>query len=230
MQTTTHIIACEVMKEELLRIPATHPVAFRFVSMGLHQWPDKLREELRLMLADTQAATRVVLAFGLCGNAVAGLSATNVPLFIPRAHDCIPLLLGSLYTHEDLLHQEKGTYFLTGGWMEGERTVFSEYRRAREKYGEQKARRVMATIFDSYRRLVFISTGHPREAEHYAAGQELAEQLGLEFFALSGRDAWLQRIVNGPWDGESFIAKAPGEPLREVDFGVGAFSPAVQGI
>jgi len=216
---TTHIIACDVMKEELLAITPTHPVTFHFVSMGLHRWPDKLREELRTVLARATGIDRVVLAFGLCGGAVAGLTAPRVPLFIPRAHDCIPLLLGSRYNHEELVREEKGTYFLSGGWLEGERTVFSEYRRVLDRYGEQKAKKVMATMFDAYRRLVFIYTGHPREKGHLATGRELAELLGLEFTIRPGRDAWLRRIVNGPWDGDSFIEIAPGMVLQETDFG-----------
>jgi hypothetical protein len=225
----THIIACDVMKEELLAVTPQQLVTFHFVSMGLHRWPDKLREELRTVLAAVDGKDQVVLAFGLCGGAVAGLQAPGVPLFIPRAHDCIPLLLGSRYTHEELVREEKGTYFLSGGWMEAERTTLSEYRRVRDKYGEQKAKRVMSTMFDAYRRLTFIHTGHPRETEHLATARELAGLLELEFIVLSGRDAWLRRIVNGPWDGDSFVAIEPEGAVSETDFGVGT-AAALQGI
>ncbi|RPH99922.1 MAG: DUF1638 domain-containing protein, partial [Zetaproteobacteria bacterium] len=37
----------------------------------------------------------VVLAYGLCGGATAGLEARTVPVVLPRAHDCITLFLGS---------------------------------------------------------------------------------------------------------------------------------------
>lgn len=226
----TRIVACEVMREELLTVQASRPVEFQFVSMGLHRWPDRLREELRRILSQTEGVERVVLAFGLCGGAVSGLTAPGVPLFIPRAHDCIPLLLGSRYTHESLMQEEKGTYFLSGGWLEGERTVFTEYRRVRDRYGEAKARRVMATMFDAYRRLLFIRTGHPREEEHVATGRELAQLLGLEYRELSGRQAWLARIVNGPWDGDSFVAVEPGRAVSDADFGIQTALPALQGI
>ncbi|WP_136513177.1 DUF1638 domain-containing protein [Geomonas edaphica] len=114
----TRIIACEVMKEELLAVPLHREVEFEFVSMGLHRWPDKMREELRRFLAETDGVRRVVLAFGLCGGAVSGLAAASAELHIPRAHDCIPVLLGSSYSHESLLQEEKGTFFLSGGWLE----------------------------------------------------------------------------------------------------------------
>ncbi|QXE91398.1 DUF1638 domain-containing protein [Geomonas subterranea] len=227
---STRIIACEVMKEELLAVPLLREVEFEFVSMGLHRWPDKLHEELRRLLAGTDGLRRVVLAFGLCGGAVSGLAAPSAELHIPLAHDCIPLLLGSGYSHQSLLQEEKGTFFLSGGWLEGERTVFSEYRRVRDKYGEVKARRVMATMFDAYRRLVFIRTGHPREEQHAATGRELASLLGLQYREVGGRAAWLHRIVNGPWDDEAFVTVAPGEPLTEAAFGIAAGVATLQGV
>lgn len=226
----TKVIACDVMKEELQAVPAVQPVTFHFVSMGLHRWPDRLREELRRILEENAGVTRVVLAFGLCGGATAGLAAPGVPLVIPRAHDCIPVLLGSRHTHERLMGEEKGTYFLSGGWLEGERTVFTEYRRVRDRYGEQKARRVMATMFDAYRRLVFIRTNHPREGEHAATGRELAGLLGLAYEEIPGRAEWLARIVNGPWDEDSFITIDPGTRLEEDHFGCGGSLPLAQGI
>jgi len=231
MTGATRIIACDVMKEELLAVPLERPVEFHFVSMGLHRWPDKLREELRTVLSQSAGVERVVLAFGLCGGAVAGLAAPELPLVIPRAHDCIPVLIGTRPVYELLVQEEKGTYFLTGGWLEGERTVFTEYRRVRDKYGEKKALRVMSTMFDAYRRMVFIHTGHPRESEHIATGKELAGLLGLEFMERSGDNAWLASIVNGPWDEERFITLAPGETLTEGHFGCGlAQGVAMQGI
>jgi hypothetical protein len=231
MTGLTRIIACDVMKEELLAIPPERPVEFHFISMGLHRWPDKLREELRSVLAQCAGVDRVVLAFGLCGGAVAGLTAPDLPLVIPLAHDCIPVFVGTRPEYELLVQQEKGTYYLSGGWLEGERTTFTEYRRVRDKYGEKKALRVMATMFDAYRRIVFIHTGHPREAGHVETGKELAALLGLEFVERAGNNAWLTRIVNGPWDEERFITLAPGETLSEGHFGCGlGQGAALQGV
>ena len=216
------IIACEVMREELKKVRVEQPVTFHFVSMGLHRWPERLRDELHRLLAETSGVERVVLAFGLCGGAAAGLPAPGVPLTIPRVHDCIPLLLGSPEAHAQLRDEEKGTFFVSGGWLEGERTVFTEYRRVRERYGEQKARRVMATMFDAYRRLVFIHTGHPREDKHLATARELAQLLDLSFAERDGGSAWLERLVNGPWEGDDFITIQPGTVLDETAFGTSA--------
>ncbi|HEY6006710.1 MAG TPA: DUF1638 domain-containing protein [Geobacteraceae bacterium] len=225
------IIACEVMKEELLAVATERPVAFRFVSMGLHRWPERLREELRRLLGETTGCEAVVLAFGLCGGAVAGLRAPGVPLAVPRAHDCIPLLVGSPQAYAAVRAEEQGTLYLSGGWLEGERTLLSEYRRSRERFGEAKARRIMATMLDGYRRLLFLDTGHPRQEQRREEARELAALLSLDFCVRRGRDAWLARLVNGPWDGEDFVLIGPGEELREEYFAVpagdrGEFGPS----
>lgn len=214
----TRVIACEVMREELLAVKASHPVTFEFVSMGLHLWPERLREELRGILERAGGPERIVLAFGLCGGAVAGLRSPGVPLFVPRAHDCIPLFFGSREAYEAARAEETGTFYVTGGWMEGERTLLSEYRRAREAYGERKARRVMATLFESYRRLVFVRTGHPREGAHLALAMETANLLKLELKERTGKSSWLERLVNGPWTEDLFLeVEADGE-IRQEDF------------
>jgi hypothetical protein len=214
------IIACDVMKEELLQVTADSPVEFRFVSMGLHRWPERLKEELgRILTEDISPETSaVVFGFGLCGGALAGLRAAGTPLVIPLSHDCIPLLIGSRLEYHEELVREKGTFFLSGGWMEGERTLLSEYRRVRERHGEVKARKVMATMLDSYRRILFVTTGHPRQEQRLAEARELALLLGLSLEVRSNSSLWLEQIINGPWDKERFVVIEPGGEIREELF------------
>jgi Protein of unknown function (DUF1638) len=209
------IIACEVMKEELLRVAATRPVQFRFVSLGLHRWPERLREELaRILSEDIPDGTgAIVLGFGLCGGALNGLRAPGVPLVIPRVHDCIPLLIGSQLEYQRELKREKVTFFLTGGWLEGERTLLTEYRRVRNRHGEIKARKVIATMLDSYRRILFVTTGHPRQDLRLAEARELSALLDLPLEIRDSSSLWLEQIVNGSRDTDSFIVV---EPFGEI--------------
>lgn len=214
------IIACDVMKEELLKIEANCPVEFRFVSMGLHRWPDRLKEELGRILAEeiSPETTAVIFGFGLCGGALAGLRAAGTPLVIPLSHDCIPLLIGSHLEYHEELAREKGTFFQSGGWMEGERTLLSEYRRVLERHGEVKARKVMATMLDSYHRILFITTGHPRQELRLTEARELALLLGLSLEVRSNSALWLEQLINGPWDQARFVVIEPGGEIREELF------------
>lgn len=213
------IIACEVMKEELLAIEAIWPVQFRFVSMGLHRWPERLKLELARMMAEDipNNTTAVVFAFGLCGGALAGLKAPRVPLIIPRVHDCIPLLIGSQREYQSELEREKGTFFLSGGWLEGERTMMTEYDRVRKRHGGVKARKVIATMLDSYRRILFITTGHPRQDQRLTEARELSGLLNLPLEIRDSSSIWLEQIINGPWESDRFIIiESYGEITEEL--------------
>ena len=37
----------------------------------------------------------ILLGYGLCGNGLAGVTARHTRLVLPRAHDCIGILMGS---------------------------------------------------------------------------------------------------------------------------------------
>src|SRR5690348_11494835 len=112
------IIACEVMKEELLAVQSAENLEYEFISMGLHTYPEKLRKELQKILDESVGYSRVILAFGLCGGAAKNLKASNFILTIPRVHDCIPIFLGSKERFEKLRKEEKGTFYHTCGWVE----------------------------------------------------------------------------------------------------------------
>lgn len=214
------IIACDVMKEELLKIAGAESVQFRFVSMGLHRWPERLKEELRRILVEDipDGTSAIVFGFGLCGGSLAGLRSPGVPLVIPRAHDCIPLLIGSRAEYRQELEREQGTFFLSGGWMEGERTLLSEFRRVRERHGEVKARRVMATMLDSYRRMLFVTTGHPRQEQRLAEARELSLLLDLPLEVRDSNSLWLERLISGPWDADRFVVVEPYGEISDEQF------------
>lgn len=211
------IIACEVMKEEIMAVKPVHNVDYRFVSMELHTRPEKLHEELVNLLDTALGYDRVILGFGLCGGALHGLKVKNGILTIPKIHDCIPLFLGSRKTF-DRLQEKRGTFYLTCGWMESEKSVITEYHRVCDKYGETKARKVFNMMYDSYENILFIHTNHPRNAEGMEKSKEVSRLLDLSFDTQKGDMGYFQKLVNGPWNEDEFINITPGEFIRESDF------------
>lgn len=212
---STTIVACEVMREELLRVPAAAPVAFVFLPMGLHVSPGRLRGALAAELARPRGADRVVLGYGLCGNAADGLVSPHAPLVLPRVHDCIPLLRGAAGR---CAAAQKGTFYLSGGWMEGERSLAAEHARTVRRFGEAKALRVLDRMLDGYDRFVFVRTGHPRAAEREADARTLAAVAHLPLEAIAGDQAYLHALVNGPWDEARFVHVPRGEPVASAAF------------
>jgi hypothetical protein len=224
------ILACEVMREELLRVPAVKPVEFSFLSMGLHVAPDRLRAALAAELAKPRAVDRIVLGFGLCGNAVDGLSSPHAPLVIPRAHDCIAVLSGGVGLPETGPSLERGTFYLSGGWMEGERTIMSEHRRTVQRFGERKALRVLNTLLGAYQRFLFIQTDHPRSEARQQEATQLASLVGLPLDSVAGDGAYLAELVNGPWSEERFIHVPRGETLSARAFGAPSLAKSPESV
>ncbi len=217
----TVIIACEVMREELLRVSHSPSVSIKFLSMGLHVSPDRLRSALSEELYAVQDATQIVLGFGLCGAATEGLSSPHATIIIPRVHDCIPLLLG----HAEIdggPHLEKGTFYLSGGWMEGERTLISEHRRATAKFGEKRALRILNTMFSPYEKIRFIRTDHPRVAAREEEAKGFAGLLNLVAESTQGDSGYLSRLINGPWVLPEFVCIPKGEVVTATVFLNGA--------
>ena len=208
---STLLLACEVMREEILRIPAPPTMQKEFLPMGLHARPGRLRAAIADLLTIPRHVERIVLGFGLCGNALDGLSSPHAPLIVPRVHDCIPLLAGHPVTYEGPA-LEHGIFYLSGGWMEGERTLASEHQRTARRFGEKKALRVFNAILSGYRGFVFIRTDHPRLEERQRDAHALADLAQLPLEIVEARRGRLERLVNGPWDGPEFLhipARAP---------------------
>ncbi|MBB4200466.1 hypothetical protein CCR94_18550 [Rhodoblastus sphagnicola] len=215
---STLLLACEVMREELLRIPTPPTTQLEFLSMGLHTFPLRLRDAIAEELAKSRGFERVILGFGLCGNALDSLISPHAPLVVPRVHDCIPLLAGGPLT-VDGPALEKGVFYLSGGWMEGKRTLASEHQRAVRSYGETRALRVLNTMLDGYHGFVFLRTDHPRREQRQQEAQALADRARLPLEIFEARRGRLERLINGPWDGSEFLHFPAGAPITAAAFG-----------
>ena len=120
------VIACEVVRMEIEALLAEaggpragHEVEVQTLEVGLHDEPEKLREEVQAAVDATEAGfDYILLGYGICSNGLAGITACDVPLVIPRAHDCITFFLGSRERYHEEFTQHPGTYYYTCGWIE----------------------------------------------------------------------------------------------------------------
>ncbi len=115
-------ISCEVFARECARAAANSPhiVDLSFQPFGLHDTPDELRRQVQSEIdkRSTGQFDCILLTYGLCSRGTAELMARDTPLVIPRAHDCITLLLGSRARYENEFQQHPGTYYYSTGWIE----------------------------------------------------------------------------------------------------------------
>ncbi|MBN1429208.1 MAG: DUF1638 domain-containing protein [Anaerolineae bacterium] len=211
------IIACATVIEEMLPL-IPDGMAYEVLDYGLHLRPANLKQALQEAIDKAgQEADTVILGYGLCSMAVVGLVATRCTLVVPRVDDCIAIFLGSGTAYLEQVHQEPGTYYLTKGWIEVSDTLLDEYNRAAEKYGEEKAMRMMGIMLKNYKRLVYIDTGVMDQARYKAYAHRVADQFSLRYEVISGSNALIKKMLFGPWDAD-FVVVSPGQTITYADF------------
>ncbi len=215
---TLKIIACEVMKEELLTVASGRNIEFEFLPQVRHNHPEKLGMELQSILDSSIGQSRVVLGYGLCGGAAKKLRAGDFTLTIPRVHECTPLLLGSQASYEKHRLDEIGTLYMSCGWTNSEGSIVGEYNRTYEKYGEKMTAILIATMYSSYKRVLFIRTGIPNEEKYLRRSKEIGQLLKLDHQIAQGNLRYIDKMVNGPWLEDEFINIPPHGLIDESYF------------
>jgi hypothetical protein len=227
MPASCHVLACATVMEEMLPLlPAG--VSYQVLDFGLHINPANLKRALQEAI--DEAADRVetvILGYGLCSLAVIGLRANGCTLVVPRVDDCISIFLGSSRAYKQQSRAEPGTYYLTKGWIEVADTPFDEYDRLAERYGPDKAERLIRQMFRHYTRLALIDTGRDGLERYRDHVRALAERWDLRFEEIPGSDVLVRQMLFGPWD-DDFVVVPRGESIRYGHFFPGTPAPNPQ--
>ena len=224
----TKILACAVIIEEL-RSKLPPEIECETLDFGLHRTPETLRAKLQETIDNSTGFDTIVLAYGLCGQAVLGLHSNSATLVIPRADDCIAIFLGSREAYLKEQHENPGSLFLSKGWIEGRiddsgtPPPMKHYDLMVERYGLERANRMQEVYRDKYRlrnykRMVFITTSSETNLDEYKENaRQRATRLNLRYEEILGSTAFMEKIANGLWDDE-FVVVPPGRPISFFDF------------
>ncbi len=168
------LISCEVLFREMCDACAhsPHQVDLEFLPKGLH---DLGRQPMAARLQEAVDRTpegvyeAILLGYGLCGNGLDGLTARHTRLVLPRAHDCIALLMGSRERYQRYFEQNPGAFYRSTGWLERGQGLqqlihdtvgFDQPLEAMiRKYGEDNGRYLYEELTryrSQYRKLTFI--------------------------------------------------------------------------
>lgn len=215
------LVACRTIGDEveqaLEEVSGDMPV--KWIESGLHNYPEELRCRLQDEINRLTCYENILMAFGSCGNSLIGLTSPGNRLIIPKVDDCISLLLGS-YKQRQIYSKEMGTYFLTQGWLEYENNISKEYEHCLERYGEQKATKILKIMLENYKRLMVIDTGAYCLKKCLKRSVPLANKLGLEHQVAKGSLRLLKQLITGPWD-DRFCIINSSERLSLDHFGFG---------
>lgn len=234
-------LGCEALARVIYHGAAQSPhlIDINLNRLGLHNMPGDLHTLLQQQIDDQRGKgyDYIALVYGLCGLATAGLKASDTPLVIPRAHDCITLFLGGReryqrehercpgtywyvqdYIERGRLESDNGTYVLWGLGVDGnmQQEVYQQYV---DKYGQDNADYLMNVLGkwqSNYRRGVYIDLGigDGREVEAFAK-QEAAE-FNWSFERMVGDVSLIQRLLKGDWDND-FLMVRPGQHVTIAD-------------
>jgi hypothetical protein len=211
------VVACKTVIEEM-RPLLPSDVTYEVLDFGMHITPGKMREALQQTVDRIGDDVDVItLGYGLCSMGVVGLRSEKCTLVVPRVDDCIAIFLGSTAAYREQGRREPGTYYLTKGWIEVGDSPFEEHERLIERYGRERADKVMKMMLKNYTRLAYINTGQDDQGRHKDYARRTAEKFNLRFEEIRGSNVLLKKLIQGPW-GDNFIVKSPGEPIKFSDF------------
>lgn len=241
-------ITCEALARPtyLSAAYSPHNVDVDLVERGLHNRPAGLRQQLQAQidaaseqkLGERYVYDAVILVYGLCGQATAGLVARRIPLVIPKAHDCITLFLGSRQRYQDQFENHPGTYWYAQDYIERDdgtgsalsmgsgadtdlELVYDEYV---QKYGKDNADYLMEVIGawqSHYQRAVYIDMGIADGAGVAARAQAEAARRGWTFERLPGDMLLLRGLLSGAWmqdpaatSSSDYLVVPPGQQVK----------------
>lgn len=224
LNTSGHrvVIACRVMKLELDAMLANGDtsVEIRYLEQNLHRAPHRMPGEIQAEIDKVaDVASEIVLGYGLCSNGTVGVYAPNQELYVPRAHDCVTLLMGSRTDYERAFRENAGTYYLTPGWIREEKDPLGMLRNEYiPRMGEADAEWGIREELKHYTKITLIDTGVAPIEPLRERAMENARYLNKIYEEITGKQDLFRKILYGPYNTEDFFCYPPGDRVKQKPF------------
>ncbi len=220
------ILACQVMQSLIQPHLRNGEVPVIYMDYGLHVRPQKMAPTLQAQLDALPEPSLVLIGYGLCGNGLDGLKAGPHTLIIPRADDCITILLGSYQAYIQAFNRQPGTYYLTKGWLESGSDPLKEYRSYVDQFGVENADMLIEMMYGRYRHLCFVAHTQADLDEYRSRALEVAEfcaqRWGMTYEERVGSDDLIRRLLEAPQRpgalGDDFVIVPPGGTVEQRMF------------
>ncbi len=204
------VMCCNTLEDELKLAYNTLGIDYPVIWLeaGLHNTPEVLRAKINEELKKLSGIERVLMVLGHCGGATVGIESGDFEVIMPKADDCLSILLGSMKRRLDT-SREAATYFLTDGWMRYTNNLLADFEKDSVKFGRAKAIRIYKLMLKHYKRFGFIDTKTYDIEKAKCRAKDLSENLEINMDTLPGDDSWLHRLLKGPWSEQEFLILPP---------------------
>lgn len=229
------IIACGVFEPYIIRLrpECTNQLDITILDAGLHARPNELREfaQKEIDRAHAPEFDAICLLYGLCGRGTANLVARDIPVVIPRVHDCITLFMGSRAAYMKQFNQHPGTFYHSLGWIEKKTNprdreagelyrnyeqlgyeLHPEFNTLKASFGAENARHILSfqdRWKQHYSRAAYIDLGFPDESDHIRFTEQMAKAYGWQHEVIQGNAGLLRNILAGAWDPDDVFILPP---------------------
>ncbi len=223
------LICCEVFCRTIYPalIKTEHSVFPVFTEKQSHDYAEHLRKIIQQEIdnADSSEFDYILLGYGLCGNSIVGLESRDIPVVVPRAHDCCTIFLGSKEKYRKYFGHRPSCRWTCGGYMEtggdylrnSETKEFlgmnMEYQELVEKYGEENAQYIMETLSPkdgSDEQVIFIRIPPYDQMDFQEKAKADAEKKGQSFELIQGDPRLLYTLLESDWPNDEFLVVPPG--------------------
>lgn len=211
-----------------------------FLCKGLHDLETSDMAERIQSAVDTASGgdvkyDAILLGYGRCNDGLVGVTAREVPLVIPKAHDCITIFFGCREEYNKHFNENSGTYYETTGWIErgsfeedsvsrpayGMEGVMSKlgltgsYEELVARHGKDNADYLVETLGgweQAYSQLCYLEMGVCDESQFISVARKKADEKGWKFELRHGAMTLLNKLFSGDWD-DDFVIVPPNSKI-----------------
>ncbi|MEX1377957.1 MAG: DUF1638 domain-containing protein [Eubacteriales bacterium] len=225
------VIACKVLSKELYTVASKSKnlIDILWLKQALHDTPEKLKKQIEEAISrienEEETYDAILLGYGICSKGTLGIKAKKTPLVMPRAHDCITMLLGSKERYQELFSKYNGgIYWYSCGWIDnalqpGKERYEKTYQHYFDQFGEDNAKYLMEmeqNWMQEYSCAMYVKWKEfddGRNEEYIEYTKECADYLDWKYEEVEGSSSLLADLLEGRWDEERFLIV---EPSRKI--------------
>lgn len=215
------VLACDVLARELYYCAAfsQHIIDIELLDSSYHEKPESMHIMLQERINEIKDGyDYILIGFGLCGKVLNKLKSRDIPLVIPRAHDCMTLFMGSKKKYEEYFINNPGTMFYAESWTErkgilnerkefesvGLTKTFEEYEK---KYGREIAEYLYKILGDwknKYTKALHLY--NKNMGKKYSKDlKEIAKKRNWIYLEMEIDNSLITNFINGNWNDEEFV-------------------------